>query len=86
MPKNVDFMGLAALGAGGRRFESFCPDLKIKELQKCVTPFFMQKPKICTQFALKFYFCVFLFDIKDSVFDISKPIPDRTNGKQDLQQ
>ena len=23
-----------ALGAGGRRFESFCPDLKIKELQK----------------------------------------------------
>ena len=22
-----------ALGAGGRRFESFCPDLKIKELQ-----------------------------------------------------
>ena len=33
-------MGLAALGAGGRRFESFCPDLKIKELQAIVTPFF----------------------------------------------
>ena len=33
-------MGLAALGAGGRRFESFCPDLKIKELQGFVTPFF----------------------------------------------
>ena len=32
-------MGLAALGAGGRRFESFCPDLKIKELQVLVTPF-----------------------------------------------
>ena len=29
-----------ALGAGGRRFESFCPDLKIKELQGFVTPFF----------------------------------------------
>ena len=29
-----------ALGAGGRRFESFCPDLKIKELQGVVTPFF----------------------------------------------
>ena len=30
-----------ALGAGGRRFESFCPDLKIKELQGFVTPFFL---------------------------------------------
>ena len=29
-----------ALGAGGRRFESFCPDMKIKELQGFVTPFF----------------------------------------------
>ena len=29
-----------ALGAGGRRFESFCPDLKIKGLQAIVTPIF----------------------------------------------
>ena len=30
-----------ALGAGGRRFESFCPDkMKIRELQAIVTPFF----------------------------------------------
>ena len=35
-------MGLAALGAGGRRFESFCPDkLKMRELQGFVTPIFL---------------------------------------------
>ena len=28
-----------ALGAGGRRFESFCPDkMKIRELRRFVTP------------------------------------------------
>ena len=46
-------MGLAALGAGGRRFESFCPDLKIKGLQWFVTPIFLLILKICTRFARK---------------------------------
>ena len=40
MAENEKIGGLAALGAGGRRFESFCPDLKIKELQAVVAPFF----------------------------------------------
>ena len=44
-------MGLAALGAGGRRFESFCPDLKIKGLQAIITPIFDSNfqylPMIC---------------------------------------
>ena len=52
----VDCVGkvaLPALGAGGRRFESFCPDLKIKELQGFVTPIFLLILKICTRFARK---------------------------------
>jgi hypothetical protein len=41
-------MGLAALGAGGRMFESFCPDkMKIRELQRFVTPNFLPILKIC---------------------------------------
>ena len=43
-----------ALGAGGRRFESFCPDkMKMMELRKFVTPSFFRKNQnlhsICTQ-------------------------------------
>ena len=43
-----------ALGAGGRRFESFCPDkLKMRELRKFATPSFFGKNQnlhsICTQ-------------------------------------
>ena len=40
MVDSVEKVVIYALGAGGRRFESFCPDLKIKELQGFVTPFF----------------------------------------------
>jgi len=53
MAENEKIGGLAALGAGGRRFESFCPDLKIKELQAIVTPIFLLILKICTRFARK---------------------------------
>ena len=52
MVDSVEKVVFYALGAGGRRFESFCPDLKIKELQNHVTPFFIEKLEICTQFAL----------------------------------
>ena len=42
-------------GSRGSKVRILLPRrLKIKELQNDVTPFFMEKPKICTQFARMF--------------------------------
>ena len=58
-----------ALGAGGRRFESFCPDkLKTRELRRLVTPSFFGKnwnlPMICPwdlKYRYKFAHRLFIF-------------------------
>ena len=54
MLKNVEIMGLAALEAGGRRLEYFCPDLKIKELQAIVTPFLFHDGKFAHNLPIRF--------------------------------
>ena len=54
MAENEKIGGLAALGAGGRRFESFCPDLKIKELQAIVTPFLFHDGKFAHNLPIRF--------------------------------
>ena len=42
-------MGLAALGAGGRRFESFCPDDENQGVTSDCDPFFLPISKNRTQ-------------------------------------
>ena len=62
-----------ALGAGGRRFESFCPDkMKIRELQRFATPLFFRKNQnlhsICTQTFKNEYKNNLLFVLKIGLF------------------